>query len=175
MKASLSMAFEDMRGKAGTVVVQKSRTGLVVKPRVTSKNPRSGAQQSVRANLSKAAAAYKNLTTAQVAAWQAYAQTIIKHNPVNGKPYSPTANTAFVGLAAKFLQAGGTTIPVAPPAGSFSGDTLTVTATAGTGKVTFTGSKGNSLGEGTIPKLKTSVKKDAAEEKQRRKRAVAAK
>ena len=141
------MAFEDLRGKSGTVVMSKSRSGLVVRPRVKSKNPRTPAQQAIRSYMSKAAATFKGLTTAQVAQWQAYAQTIVKHNPVNNHPYSPTAITAFTGLATKFLQNNPSgTIPVTPPASAFAGDTVVVTATAATGKVTFTGSKANLSG-----------------------------
>lgn len=160
MKASLSMAFEDLRGKAGTVVVSKSRSGLVVKPRVKGRNPQTPAQQAIRANLTKASAAYKGLTSAQVALWQAYAQSQTKHNPVTGDAYSPTAISAFVALASKFLQAGGTAIPATPPTTPFSGDTVTITATTGTGKVTFTASKGNAAGVQTELLLQTLKSKN---------------
>ncbi len=116
-----------------------------MRPRVNPSNPKTTAQLGVRGNLAKAAAAFKNLTTAQVAAWKAYANTIMKHNPVSGDAYSPTAINVFVALAAKFLQVNPSgTIPVTPPASAFGGDSITVTATAGTGQITFTGSGINS-------------------------------
>jgi hypothetical protein len=50
-------------------------------------------------------------------------------------------------LAVKFLQINPSgTVPVTPPAGPFLGDTITVTAVADTGKVTFTASGPNALG-----------------------------
>ncbi|MBX3112698.1 MAG: hypothetical protein KF857_11895 [Fimbriimonadaceae bacterium] len=148
MKTSLSIAFEDMRGKAGSVVVTKGRSGLVVKPRVSGKNPRTAPQQSVRYALAKAAQNYRNLTPAQVDEWQAYAQTVVKTNPVDGRVYHPTANTAFMALAAKFLQVSPNgTVPLDPPAGAFLGDSVTVTATSSAAvTVTFASSGPNAAG-----------------------------
>ncbi len=147
MKAALSIAFEDLRGKAGTVVVSKSRSGLVLKNRVNGKQPDTAAQRAIRNDLSRAAATYKNLTTAQVTAWRAYANTQSRTNPISGETYFQTANTAFVGLAVKFLQVTpGGTVPVAPPTTAFTGDTITVTALASSGKVTFTASGANASG-----------------------------
>ena len=144
MKAKLSMAFADLRGKDGSVVISKSRTGLVLKPRAKARNPKSTAQNGVRSNLAKAAQNYKNFTAAQVTAWQTYAASIVKKNPISGTSYSPTAINAFVALASKFYQinpAG--TAPTTPPTTAFAGDVITVTATAGTGLVTFTASAAN--------------------------------
>lgn len=147
MKVKLSMAFQDMRGKDGTVVISKSRTGLVAKPRVRGRNPKTPAQASVRGNLAKAAATFKNFTTAQVNLWASYALTITKHNPITGQTYNPTPINAFVALAAKFLQCTpGGTIPTTPPTSAYTGDTPTITALAGTGKVTFTASAGMAIG-----------------------------
>jgi hypothetical protein len=144
MKASLSIAFENLRGKAGTLVVSKARSGLFVRPAVTGKNPRTAAQQAIRANFSKAAAALKNLTTAQLVNWQNYAQTIVRTNPTTGETYHPTAGNVFLGLATKFLQVNPTgTIPTTPPAAAFNGDSLTVTTTGASGKITFTATAAN--------------------------------
>lgn len=147
MKAALSIAFEQLRGKAGTVVVTKGRTGLVVKPRKSSANPRTTAQQSVRGAFAKAAGAYKGLTTSQAAAWRNYANTLERVNDVSGETYHPTAIDVFVGLATKFLQASPTgTIPVTPPSTPFTGDSITVSASAGVGKITFIASGSNAAG-----------------------------
>lgn len=50
------------------------------------------------------AAAYKNMTPAQVTAWQNYAATQTKHDPKIGKTYNPSAIAAFTSLASMFLQ-----------------------------------------------------------------------
>lgn len=147
MKAALSIAFDELRGKAGSVVVRNGRTGLVVVPRKSGKNPRTAAQQTARQNLAKAAAAFKGLTPTQLAAWKTYAAGLNRVNPVNGESYHPTAIDAFVGLTTKFLQATPNgTIPLTPPTTAFAGDSITVTATAGVGKVTFNGSGSNTAG-----------------------------
>jgi hypothetical protein len=147
MKAATSVGFSNFRGKAGSLVVSGGRSGLVVKNRLSPRNPQTNPQQAVRAYFAKAAAAFKNLSSAQVQAWQAYAQTIVKHNPVSGETYHPTAINAFTALAVKFLQinpAG--TIPTTPPAGPFAGDSISLTATAGVGKITFNASGPNTVG-----------------------------
>ncbi len=145
MKAALSIAFEALRGKAGTVVVCKSRSGMFVRSRVTGKNPRTPAQAAIRTYMAKAATGYKNLTSAQVTNWQNYAQTITKVNPVTGQPYHPSAINAFTALAVKFLQVNPTgAVPTTPPSAAFNGDSLTVTTTGSTGKITFTATAANS-------------------------------
>lgn len=141
------MAFEDLRGKAGTVVLTKGRSGLVVKPRVKGRNPQSPAQQAIRKNLARASAAYRNLTSTQVAAWKAYAASQVKTNPVSGLSYAPAANSVFTGFAAKVLQVNpSATIPTTPPTSAFEGDSITVEATLGTGKIQFTASAANTSG-----------------------------
>ena len=147
MKAQLSIVFENLRGKAGNVVIQGGRSGLVVRPRVVGRNPSTPAQQAARSAMQKAAAAYTALTPTQLSAWQAYAETQSRPNPVTGIPYHPTANTTFIALATKFLQVSPTSaVPVAPPAAPFGGDSVAVTVGAEAGQVTFTGNKNNAAG-----------------------------
>jgi len=147
MKASLSIAFEDLRGKAGNVVISKGRTGLNLKNRIRSKNPRTAAQQGIRGAFSKAAATWKTLTTTQVQAWNTYALTVTKTNPITGEQYHPTGFNLFTGLTIKFLQINPTgTIPLTPPTGAFTGDSITITASAGSGTITFTASAANASG-----------------------------
>lgn len=143
-KAELGVILQDLRGKAGNAVFTKSKDGIVLKPRVKGKNPRTPAQQSIRANLTSAATTYKNFTSTQAAAWEAYANTLTHKNSVTGKSFKPSAMNVFTGLATKFLQATpGGTIPTTPPTSSFTGDTITLTTSGSTGKVTFTASGAN--------------------------------
>jgi hypothetical protein len=143
-QGNIGVLFNNLRGKAGSVEFAQSKDGTVVRPRVSARNPQTPAQQAVRLALSKSAAAYKNLTAAQVTAWTTYANSITKHDPRTGKSYHPTAISAFVALASKFLQVSPAgTVPVAPPAAAFAGDSITVTAVGAAGKVTFTGSASN--------------------------------
>lgn len=147
MKVKLSAAFQDIRGKDGQIVVSKGRSGLKITPRTRARNPKSAAQVGVRNNLTRAAQLYKNMTTAQVLAWTNYANTIVKRNPISGTTYSPSPINAFAALATKFLQinpAG--TVPMSPPTSAFTGDVITITATGGTGSITFTASAANFAG-----------------------------
>jgi len=147
MKAGLSIAFENLRGKAGNVVVSGGRSGIVLKNRVTAKNPRTASQQTVRSYFAKAAGAWKNLDTAQATAWNAYAQTLTKVNPVSGAQYHPSGFNTFVALGVKFLQINPSgTIPANPPTSGFIGDSITITAAGGTGTLTFTATAANATG-----------------------------
>lgn len=141
-KAELGVLLQDLRGKAGNVVFQKSKEGLIVRPRVRGTNPNTPAQVAVRTSLTRASQAFEALTLTQNLAWKSYASTIIRHS--GAKSYSPTAINAFTELAAKFLQVNPSgTIPLTPPATQFNGDTITITASASAGKVTFTASAAN--------------------------------
>jgi hypothetical protein len=48
----LGVLVNDIRGKAGSAVFAHTKEGVVVRPRVHPTNPRTPAQQAVRANLS---------------------------------------------------------------------------------------------------------------------------
>lgn len=144
-KAELGVLLQDLRGKAGNTVFAKSRDGIIVKPRVTPANPDTPAQQLVRENLTRAGAEWKTYGASTVQAWYNYAQTITKTNRVSSKKYHSTPFNAFVELTAKLLQYNPTaTIPSTPPTASFVGDNISISAGAGTGKVTFTASAANS-------------------------------
>jgi hypothetical protein len=136
-----------LHGKAGNVVFAQTRFGLVVRPRTIPRNPRTPAQMASRDRLTRASAAYRALSPAQLAAWAAYARTLTRTSPVGGPPYVPAAQNVFVGLAAKFLQVNpGESIPLDPPAAPFFGDGITVTASAVSGGVEFAASGPNAAG-----------------------------
>ena len=144
-KFTLGTAFANASGKLGNIVIGKGKGGIVTgRARVTPTNPKTAAQLAVRASQSKAAGLYKNMTSAQVLAWTNYASTLPQVSKKSGRKIKVSAINAFCQVADKFLQinpAG--TVPMTPPTTSFSGDNITVTATAGTGLVTFTGSAAN--------------------------------
>ena len=160
MKAQLSMAFEDLAGKDGSVVARRSKNGVILTPYVIPRNPNTNAQETIRGYFGKGARAFRALNNTQVAQWQTYAETLTFRDPVTGKTYHPTDIAAFQQLAVRFLMANPTgTIPVTPPATPYLGDSITVTATPSAGKVTFTASAANSLGTKTellLQKLKGS-------------------
>lgn len=146
-KVAYSTVVNEASGKAGTVVWRKHRSGPNFSVRVSPKNPDTAAQRAVRGYLSKAAKTFEGMTPAQVAVWDAYGETIVRHNPLTGGTYTSTGIAAFIELTVKFLQNNpGGTIPLVPPSSEFTGDSITVTASAGTGVVTFTASAPNSAG-----------------------------
>jgi hypothetical protein len=85
-----------------------------------------------------------------VTAWTAYAATLPQVAKRSGRKVKVTAINAFCGLADKFLQVTpGGTVPMVPPTAAFLGDSLTITAAAGMGQVTFTAGAANSAGTTT--------------------------
>jgi hypothetical protein len=141
---NFSPAVDEIRGKAGTDVFTKSKTGPILRRRAQPANPRTAAQNAVRSNLARAAETFKNLTPAQAAPWAGYALTVTRHHPVTGRAYHPSSVAAFSALATKFLQVNPTgAIPLTPPAAAFAGDGIAVTATGAAGQVSFTASGAN--------------------------------
>ena len=137
-------AVQEIRGKAGTDVFAKSKTGPILRPRTHPKNPKSPAQNTARAAFGKGSSTYKTLTTAQLAQWSTYALSITKHSPLTGKANNPYPITAFNGLASKFLQINPTgVIPMTHPTLPFLGDTVAVITVGAVGQVTFTASAAN--------------------------------
>lgn len=144
MKAQLGMAFENLAGKDGNTVARRTKQGVSLIPYTIPHNPNTAAQKIIRNDFAKASQTFKGLTNTQVQTWKDYAAGVTFRDPVTGREYHPSDITAFMQLAVKFLQVNPTgTIPVAPPASPFAGNNITVSAGAGTGKVTFTSSGAN--------------------------------
>jgi hypothetical protein len=136
-----------LHGKVGNVVFAQTRTGLVVRPRTSPRDPRTPAQAASRERLAHASATWRTIAPAQFAAWRAYAQTLTRVSPVGGPPYVPAPHNVFTALVAKFLQVSPDgPIPLDPPAYPFFGDGIEVTAAPTSGGITFTASAPNSAG-----------------------------
>jgi hypothetical protein len=149
-RTTLGPVFRKASGKLGNVVIVRSREGTVIRELVIPRNPQTPAQIAVRTALKRAAQAFETFTAAQEAEWERYAKRQSVRDDATGKITTPTAINAFVRLAAKFLQVSPNgTIPLTPPATDYNGDAITVAATAGAGKVTFTASGPNSMGTRT--------------------------
>lgn len=136
-----------LHGKAGNAVFAHTRTGVVLRPRTMPANPRTPAQVAARERLTQAASAFRALTPAERQAWAVYAASLLVYPRDSGAPYAPAANSVFIALASKRLQAvPGAPIPTVPPAAPFFGDNLTLAASAGAGGITFTASAPNAAG-----------------------------
>ncbi len=134
-----------LTGKAGNTVFVHQRDGTVtVRSYTTPRNPKTAAQEVVRANTRKASAAFNALSPAQYAAWQVYARSLTTTNPQTGLAQTPRAHLLYIHLAAKLLQAvPSATLPTVPPTQEFVGDGIRVSAAAVTGNITFTASASN--------------------------------
>jgi hypothetical protein len=97
-------------------VTWPGRNGLIRRTRVTPRNPRSGAQQLIRQNLSTQAAAYDQLTDAQQEAWIAAAAQI-QSKPSLGQSGPLTGLQLFTKVNCALLAIGAPTVTL-PPAKS---------------------------------------------------------
>lgn len=146
-KVAFTPIVGNARGKVGNTVFTKARNGATIRIRVKPLNPRSSGQQSVRSYLAAASRAFKALSASDLGEWENYAAGLTYVNPVSGQSYHPAAINIFNKLSVKFLQvtpAG--TIPSTPPATPFTGDAVTVAATADTDSITWTASGANGAG-----------------------------
>ena len=136
-------AVRSIRGKSGDTNYAETPNGIEWKNNPIHTKPPTAAQIAQRARLKAAGAAFRLLTPAQNAQWQAYALTYTVKSKTD-KAIHPSAYNAFAGLATKFLAVNPTgTIPATSPVSSFGGDTIVVTASGGAGLITFTASAKN--------------------------------
>lgn len=143
-KVKPSVIISDIRGTAGNIVFQKSPEGLIAREHVEGTNPKTPAQLAVRAAFRTSAQTYAGFDAATHAKWVAYADRFVLRDPITGETRKQSPFNAFTKLGVKFLLVTpGGTLPTTPPAAAFPGDAITVTASAGTGKVTFTASGPN--------------------------------
>jgi hypothetical protein len=91
----LAAHLENISGKVGTGVYAKNRGGLYLRNKVTPANPNTSYQQTARAYLTLASAAWKNLTDAKRLAWEALALQIKAVNRV-GIEYARSGFSVFV-------------------------------------------------------------------------------
>jgi hypothetical protein len=129
----LSALLTDARASIGGATASKNRSGNYFRARIAPVQPRTPAQQQVRAILATLAAQWRALTPEQIAGWNALASTIIKKDTL-GNSYSPTGENLYVGNNSALTINGESPIsdpPVSAP--TFPGPImLSATATAGT-------------------------------------------
>ena len=149
----LSGFLKGVSGKAGNAVYRLTKNGTELSDRPIVNNPQTKAQMDVRAAFSKATKAWKNLTTAQADAWDAYALTITETEEVSGVKTHRSGFNWYTGLSSRFYLVNGIsgTAPTTPPTTPFTGDSLTFTIAPGeTGSsIEFTASAANTAGTKT--------------------------
>jgi hypothetical protein len=143
-KANLGPIVSDVRGTVGQEVLTRGRTGEVLRRKPRYKYPKNPTLAVTHDRMKAVMQAWNTLDRAQALAWNAYAATLTRHNPVSGETYRPTGQNVFVALATKFLQLHpADAVPLTPPAAPFPPDSLQVTVAGVREGLLFTASAPN--------------------------------
>jgi hypothetical protein len=129
----ISPLLSDARASVGGATFSKNRGGNYIRARVAPVQPRTVAQQNVRAGLATLAGMWASLTAAQIAGWNALASGITLSDSL-GNSYSPSGIDVFVGNNRNLSDIAESVVSDTP-AGSPNFDDispLTVICTAGT-------------------------------------------
>lgn len=148
MIIKMGMGLKAWSGKGSNMVFEDNTDlNLVIgREYVVPNNPNTPAQETVRGYFTSATQSFAQLPKAKVDAWNEFAGQFKTRNKA-GKLRSKRGLNVYAALFTKWKFVNPTgTFPQDPPATPFSGDTVTVTATAGTGKITFTANQPNAMG-----------------------------
>lgn len=121
----------------------KYGTEFAVRPLVN--DPDTPAQTAVRSAFTKVTQQWRSLTTAQAAAWNAYAAERSEFDRTTSVRASRSGFNWFVGLGTRYLTVNpaSNTAPVNPPTAGYSGDAVSITAGPTGGGIKFTASAAN--------------------------------
>ena len=131
-KVALSTMFSDVRKKAGSVVHQGGRMGLVVRKHSIPRQPRSSAQRIVRGNFGTNAKDWSAvLTQAQRDAWTAFASTLTITDRL-GRKFVPSGIQLYQRVSRNLATIAIASIADPPPDQNVSSPlAVTVAATSG--------------------------------------------
>jgi hypothetical protein len=105
-KVNFGEMVNDARGKIAGIVFSKNKSGAYTRTKVTPANPRTVAQQAVRANFANLSQQWSGtLTAAQRSAWTSYAVTFPRRD-IFGNSLTLNGLNMFVALNAVLLQIG---------------------------------------------------------------------
>lgn len=161
----MGMGVKAWSGKGTNMVFGDYDHDVVGREYVIPNNPNTAPQEQVRASFTRSTQLFSTLPKAKVDAWNAYAGTFTTRTK-SGRLRKKRGLNVFAALTTKYLLVNpGGTPPQDPPATPFSGDNPVVTATASTGKITFTANVPNANGVTTellIQKLVNGNRKPGA-------------
>lgn len=157
----LSNAISGISGRAGNAVYRLTKFGTEFATRPIVNNPDTPAQNAVRSAFTKATQQWRTLTTAQVAAWNEYASMRKEMDDVSGSSASRSGFNWFVGFGTRYftVNPSATSAPTMPPANPYSGDAISISASAGDAGIVFTASAPNGANSTTailIQKLRNA-------------------
>lgn len=115
MKYAPGLMVGQLSGKAGSTVASHNRFGSYFRTRNIPVNPNTESQQDARNNLAAISQAWRDLTDAQRAAWNAEGPTVTSYDSL-GVAYNPTGQQLFVGLNRNtYIYSGALSITTDPP------------------------------------------------------------
>jgi hypothetical protein len=126
-------------GSIGNVTNSRGRSGQIQRRRSIPTNPNSAAQSAARSRLTTQAAAWRGLTDAQRAAWNAFAASFTVTNAL-GASINLTGMQCFVKVNCTNVLLGDAPVTTPPALPAFAANTCTsVTAAAGTAALDVNG------------------------------------
>ncbi len=128
MKAKFGIVVVDGRGKSNGNVYAKNRAGNYIRTKVTPVNPRTGAQLGQRSSVSNLSQAWRALSEANRAAWNA-AVVNFQKTDIFGDLRKPSGFNLYMRLNLNRLAIGESTIDI-PPVPSGVNDIVLGTLTA---------------------------------------------
>lgn len=139
-----------LSGRTGNAVFVRTPFGTVLRERPRAAGNPSGAQNAVRARMRQANAAYRSLSSPQIAAWRAYALALTTAEVAPTGAPAKSGQQVFVAYATKVLQVDpNAAIPLDPPAAPFPGDGVRLTLVVAPGVVRLTADAPNHPGVAT--------------------------
>lgn len=126
MKAKFGAIVVDGRGKIGGHVASKNRSGAYFRTKVTPVNPQTTYQNAARAMLASFSSAWRSLTAAQRAAWDAAVSSFQSTN-VFGDLVNPTGKNLYTKLNVNLENAGQSAITSPPVPVAIDEPTLAIT------------------------------------------------
>lgn len=136
MKAKWGALVVDGRGKIGGHVASKNRSGSYFRTKVSPVNPQSAAQLAVRAIFTLLSQAWRSLTAAQIAAWNACVDNF-KGSDVFGDIKTLSGMNIYMRLNGNLQNVGAATIAV-PPASLDSPEGSEITGVSDASAMTVT-------------------------------------
>jgi hypothetical protein len=112
-KVTFTAFVSDIRGKVAGTVFSRNKGGAYVRTKVTPLNPQTSYQTGVRAFLTQCAQAWRNLTAAQRAAWNAAATT--DAGSMKGGHKSPLSGSQYFNQLGRNLLEIGVALVSTPP------------------------------------------------------------
>ena len=132
----LSALLTQASGSIGGATASSNRGGNYFRARVAPVQPRSEAQQAVRARLSALSSKWRTLTPSQIAGWNSLASTVTLHDAL-GNSYKPTGAQLFTGNNCNLDDVGQPAIEDAPASAPTLPDITPVTAVGGAAPTTL--------------------------------------